>query len=93
MNPNAVQEERGPRKKVRCKDTEKNKDQEVLKKSKTCAKPSKLEEGKIPKIDKKKVGNIFFKSSNFANHWSPSTLRQHDETMLPSGFELSQQIR
>ena len=53
MNPNAVQEERGPRKKVRCKDTEKNKDQEVLKKSKTCAKPSKVEEGKIPKIDKK----------------------------------------
>ena len=61
MNPNAVQEERGPRKKVRCKDTEKSKDQhqEVLKKSKTCAKPSKLEEGKIPKIDKKKL-IIFF---------------------------------
>ena len=54
MNPNAVQEERGPRKKVRCKDTEKSKDQEVLKKSKLSAKPSKVEGGKIPKSVKKK---------------------------------------
>ena len=52
MNPNAVQEERGPRKKVRSRDTEKNSlltesNQEVSKKSalKSSAKPSKLEEG------------------------------------------------
>lgn len=57
MNPNAVQEERGPRKKVRSRDTDKNslltesKDhhQEVSKKSasKSSTKPSKLEEGNL----------------------------------------------
>lgn len=60
MNPNAVQEERGPRKKVRCKDTEKSKDQhqEVLKKSKLSARPSKVEEGKIPKSEKNRFENL-----------------------------------